>query len=118
MSLSAWVIPLFLLGILVHGLVKKVDVYAAFVEGAKKGLATALKIMPYVVTMLFAVEVFTASGCLAWLAGVLAPLLSLLALPPELLPLFLMRPFSGSGGLGLLAGIILLFALMLVLAVV
>ncbi len=72
-------------------------------EGAKEGLATAVRIMPYLVAMLAAVGVFRASGAMELLINVLSPITRQLGIPPELLPLALMRPMSGSASLGILA---------------
>jgi len=73
------------------------------VEGAKEGLATAVRIMPYLVAMLAAVGVFRASGAMELLINVLSLITRQLGIPPELLPLALMRPMSGSASLGILA---------------
>lgn len=95
-------IPLVLLLFLGWGIVKKVKVYEVFVEGAKEGFNVAVRIIPYLVAMLAAIGIFRASGAMEILTTVLAPLTSLIGMPPETLPMALMRPLSGSGSLGIM----------------
>ena len=95
-------IPLVILVFLVWGLVKRVKVYEVFVEGAKEGFTTAVRIIPYLVAMLVAIGVFRASGALDVLTRLLAPVTSLIGMPPETLAMALMRPLSGSGSLGVM----------------
>ena len=99
---SILAIPLLLLIFLGYGILKKVRVYEVFVEGAKEGFTTAIRIIPYLVAMLFAIGIFRASGALELLTAVLAPATNLIGMPPETLPMALMRPLSGSGSLGIM----------------
>lgn len=102
-GLSRWAIPILLLGITALGLSKGVPIYESFVEGAKEGWQTALRILPYLVGMLVAIQIFQHSGALDQLIDLLSPLTNLLGFPREVLPLALMRPISGSGSLALLS---------------
>lgn len=95
-------IPLLLLAFLGWGLVKKVKVYEVFVEGAKDGFNTAVRIIPYLVAMLFAIGIFRASGAMEVLITILTPVTNLIGMPAETLPMALMRPLSGSGSLGIM----------------
>lgn len=95
-------VPLFIAGIVVFGLAKKVSVYEAFIRGAKQGFSTVIRILPYVVGFVFAIQIFTASGSFDYIAKALSPLLKPIGIPPEILPLALMRPFSGSASIGML----------------
>jgi len=104
-ALSRWAIPLLLLGITAWGLSRGVPIYERFVEGAKEGWQTALRVLPYLVGMLVAIQVFQHSGALAQLIRVLTPFTSRLGFPPEALPMALIRPISGSGSLALLSQI-------------
>jgi len=84
---------------------KKVNVYEAFIEGAKDGFKTAVKIIPYLVAILVAIGVFRASGAMDWLvagvtwgfeqAGINADF-------TPALPTALMKPLSGSGARGMM----------------
>lgn len=86
-----------LLGITAWGLSRGVPIYERFVEGAKEGWQTALRVLPYLVGMLVAIQVFQHSGALDQLIRVLTPFTSRLGFPPEALPMALIRPISGSG---------------------
>jgi len=79
---------------------KRVNAYEAFIDGAKEGFDTAIKIIPYLVAMLVAIGVFRASGALDLLASGLRSLVLSLNLDDrfiDALPTALMKPFSGSG---------------------
>lgn len=101
--LSRWAIPILLLGITTLGLSRRVSIYESFVEGAKEGWHTALRILPYLVGMLVAIQVFQHSGALDQLINLISPLTNWLGFPREVLPLALMRPISGSGSLAILS---------------
>ena len=103
---SNWLLALLVVGIPAYGYFKGVKIYEAFVEGAKEGFETALRIVPYLVAVLAAVGAFRSAGAMDALAKVLSPVTTLLGLPPEVVPLALVRPFSGSGATGILASIL------------
>ncbi len=105
-GLSRWAIPMLLLGITTLGLSKRVSIYESFVEGAQEGWRTAIRILPYLVGMLVAIQVFEQSGALGQLINFLSPVTHLLGFPREVLPLALMRPVSGSGSLAILSQIL------------
>lgn len=98
------IMPLFIVGIIATGLLKKVDVYGEFVKGAKAGISTAFRVMPYVVGMIFAVDIWKAAGIFDYISAWVGDAVKFVGIPPEVLPLALMRPFSGGGSFGLLAG--------------
>jgi len=106
MQYSALILPLLILAILLHGLKCKVRVYDEFVEGAKEGFDIAVRIMPYLVAILFAIAMFRASGAMQGLITVVSPLFNWLGVPSEILPMALIRPLSGSGSVGVLAELI------------
>lgn len=105
-STAMYTMPVIVIVILVFGYLKGVKLYEAFVEGAKEGLAVCVRILPFLVTMLFAIAVVRESGVLDMVTQISAPLLKILGIPPEVLPLALMKPLSGSGSLGITAEII------------
>ncbi len=96
-TLSQWALPVVVASILVIGHFRKVPVYETFVEGAKEGFPTAVRIIPHLVAMLVAVSVFRESGALQLTLNWLRPLFSLLQIPSEIVPMALLRPISGSG---------------------
>lgn len=97
--LSLWAIPVMLAFILVYGWSRRVPVYETFVEGAKGGLVTTIRILPHLVAMMVAVTMFRESGALDWLLSLLAPLLAVFHIPEEIVPLALLRPITGTGSL-------------------
>lgn len=94
-----------IIGFIVAGMRKKINVYDAFVEGAKEGFTTAVRIIPYLVAILVAIGVFRASGCMDYLIEGIANLVSLCGINSDFvgaLPTALMKPLSGSGARGLM----------------
>lgn len=106
MQHSILILPLLILAILVHGLIHKVKVYDVFVDGAKDGFDIAVRIIPYLVAILFAIAMFRASGAMESLTTLLSPLFNWLGVPAEILPMAIIRPLSGSGSVGILAELI------------
>jgi spore maturation protein B len=100
--ISVAAIPLIIVLFVGWGIAKKVKVYEVFVEAAKEGFNTAVRIIPYLVAMLVAIGIFRASGAMDLLTTLLAPVTSLLGVPSEVLPMAFMRPLSGSGSLGVM----------------
>lgn len=79
---------------------KRINVYEAFIEGAKNGFGVAVKIIPFLVAMLVAIGVFRASGCLEIMNSVLAYFVELIGIDSDFIPAMptaLIRPLSGSG---------------------
>lgn len=105
-TISALFVPLFIAGIVVFGLAKKVPVYEAFIRGAKQGFTTVVRVLPYVIGFVFAIRIFMASGSFDYIAAALSPVLKPIGIPPEILPLALMRPFSGSASIGVLTSML------------
>ena len=89
----------------IAGIVKKINVYDAFIEGAKGGFSVAIGIIPYLIAILVAVGMFRASGAMDLLVSGMAWLFALCGLNTDFvpaLPTALMRPLSGSGARGLM----------------
>jgi spore maturation protein SpmA/spore maturation protein SpmB len=105
-SVSPWIIPGLMVGFLGFGVGRRVRVYEVFVEGAKDGFRVALRIIPYLVAILVAVDMLRASGAMDAIVGILGGITGRFGLPAEALPMALMRPLSGSGAYGILASII------------
>jgi spore maturation protein B len=103
---SIFILPAILVGFPLYGLIKRVPVYEVFVEGAKEGFGTAIRIIPYLVAILFAIAMFRASGAMDFLVGVLDPILGVFAFPAEVLPMAIIRPLTGSGSAGLVVDMI------------
>lgn len=103
---SAYAIPLVIAVTLIFSFIKKVPIYETFVEGAKDGISLMVKILPFLLGMFVAVNIFRASGAFDVLAVILRPIGEALGIPEEVIPLGLLRPLSGSGALGMTADIL------------
>lgn len=103
---SVFVIPTILVSIPLYGLFKRVPVYESFVEGAREGFQVAVRIIPYLVAILFAIGMFRASGAMDFLVAALEPVLRLVGFPGEVLPMAIIRPLTGSGSAGLVVDMI------------
>ena len=101
MYLSDFMIPAVIFLIVTYALMEKVKVYDAFVKGAKKGFATAIKIMPTLVGLMVAVGILRASGFLDFLAQLIGKLTECVGFPSQLVPLAIVRMFSSSAATGL-----------------
>ena len=106
---SAIVTNVVLLGIVcsfvVAGLVKKINVYDAFVEGAKEGFKVAVGIIPYLIAILVAIGMFRASGAMDWLLLGVEKAFASIGCNTDFvnaLPTALMKPLSGSGARGMM----------------
>ena len=92
-------------GFIVAGVRKKVNVYEAFIEGAKDGFTTAVRIIPYLVAILVAIGVFRASGAMDMLIGGISNGVAALGVDAQwvdAMPTALMKPLSGSGARGMM----------------
>lgn len=94
-----------IIAFILAGLRRKVNVYDAFIEGAKAGFETAVRIIPYLVAILVAIGVFRASGAMDWLIDGVKWCVTSTGLDAEwvgALPTALMKPLSGSGARGMM----------------
>jgi spore maturation protein B len=105
-AVSVWAIPFLLVIIPLWAALKRVPVYEEFVEGAKEGFQTGVRIIPFLVAMLVAIGMFRAAGGIDWLTDLLRPALAWVGMPPEILPLSLMRPLSGSASLAIFSELV------------
>jgi spore maturation protein SpmB len=94
-----------IIAFIVAGMRKKINVYDAFIDGAKDGFKTAVMIIPYLVAMLVGIALFRASGAMNFLTDGLAYLVSICGLPTDWVnafPTAIMKPLSGSGARGMM----------------
>ena len=94
-----------IIGFILAGVRKRVNVYEAFVEGAKDGFTTAVRVIPYLVAILVAIGVFRASGGMDILIGGIDKAVGAMGLDADFvpaLPTALMKPLSGSGARGMM----------------
>jgi len=94
-----------IIGFILAGMRKKVNVYDSFIEGAKDGFQTAVRIIPYLVAILVAIGVFRASGAMDMLIGGIRWGVEAVGIDSDFvaaLPTALMKPLSGSGARGMM----------------
>lgn len=106
MKLLDFIIPALISVILVYGLIKGVDIYSEFVEGALDGAKSAIKIFPYILAIIFAINLFIQTGAESFIVKALSPITSLIGFPTELLSLSIVKPLSGGGSLGVFKSIL------------
>lgn len=104
--IKVYIIPTIILFILFYSFLKKVKVYETFIEGVKEGFASVYSIAPYLLTMLFAIDIFRKSGAMDYFLYILKPFAYFLKIPEGILPMILIKPLSGSGALGVMTDII------------
>lgn len=98
-ALSAWVLPLSVVGTVLFGLYKRVKVFDCFTRGAKKGLFTVYELLPSITGLVVAVTMLKASGALTILSDVFEPIARNLNIPSEVIPMALISPVSGGGSM-------------------
>ena len=96
---SSYLLPALVVGVLLCALRARVNVYGAFVSGAREGLKALLGIAPYLCAMLMATALWRETGVLAALERALLPVLGALGLPAQTAHVLLVRPLSGSAAL-------------------
>lgn len=104
-TISSFIIPLLVLGIIGYGLYKKVDIYNVFVEGSKESFELVYSMFPCLLAMIFGVNIFLKSGALNYIYQFLQPILELVKIPIDIFPMVIMRPISGSASLAILNNI-------------
>ena len=96
---------LIIIGLICSGVRQRQNVYDSFVEGAKEGFQTAVRIIPYLIAILVGIAVFRASGAMDWLIEGIRHIVTLTGMPADwvdAMPTALMKPLSGSGSRGMM----------------
>ena len=103
--ISNLIIPLMVLGIVLYGIIKKVNVYDIFIEGAKESFEMILSLFPNLLAMILGINIFLKSNLLNFLINFIKPILEVIKIPYQILPMALIRPISGSSSLAFLNNI-------------
>ncbi len=103
--ISTYIVPLFVLAIILYGLKKKINIYDSFLVGAKEGLVTTFHIAPAVIAMVFATNLFLNSHFLEFVFSFFNPVLNSLHIPISILPMAFVRPISGTASLAIMNNI-------------
>ena len=97
--MTALFLPSLVVLCVAYGLHMRVNVYEAFVAGAKEGLTTLVTIAPYLAAILTATALLRESGAMDALTGLLSPVFCALGLPAQTAGVILLRPLSGSAAI-------------------
>ena len=101
--MTAYIIPLFIVFVLIFSLFKKINAYDSFIYGAKQSVDLCINTFPYLVAIFSVVELLSISGLSSLLSQMTAPLFNLFGVPSELTEFLILRPFTGSGSMGMLS---------------
>ena len=101
-ALDTWLLPALMASIVLFGTARRVNVYDAFIAGAREGFEIAIMIIPFLVAILVGVAMFRASGALEALTAAVSPVTSTFGFPAEALPMAMIRPLSGSGAMAVM----------------
>ncbi|MGL6173442.1 MAG: spore maturation protein [Cellulosilyticaceae bacterium] len=105
MYVSDFLVPTVMIAIVVYGLLKQVNVYESFVEGASEGLKVVVNILPTLIGLMMAVGMLRTSGALDGIVSLFKPLIDFLHFPAEVVPIAMMRTVSSSASTGLILDI-------------
>lgn len=101
-NISQLIIPLMVLGVILYGIKKEINIYDAFIEGSKESYEMVLTMFPCMLAMIFGVNIFIKSGILEYIFSYFKWILDILNMPLEIIPMAIMRPISGSSSLAIL----------------
>ncbi len=104
-KISGGIIPAVAVFLLIYGIKHRIPVYDCFVEGAKEGLMTVVKVAPALIGLMTGVGVLRAGGVLELLTAIVSPAVNLIGFPGELVPVTVVRMFSSSAATGLILDI-------------
>lgn len=100
--MSVYIMPTFIILILLYASYKKLNTYNIFINGAKGAIELVVSIFPYIVAIMVSVALMRVSGLTDVLTKAVSPIFKLLGIPSEVCELVLLRPFTGSGSFALL----------------
>jgi len=103
--MSNYIIPIFIILILIVSLIKKINAYECFVSGAKSAVDLCINTFPYLVAIFSVVELLSISGISAMLTQFCKPIFNFFGIPSELVEFLILRPFTGSGSIAMLSNI-------------
>lgn len=102
--ISYLLLPIMIISIILYGYYKKCDLYTSFITGAKEGIQSAIRIFPFTVSMVFAINIFLHSGVLDAIFSHISFLLPK-NISISLFPMALLRPISGTASLAIMSDI-------------
>lgn len=103
--LSEFIVPFLIFLIVAGGMMERINVYEAFIKGAKDGFFTVIRILPTLIGLMAAVGILRASGLMEFIGEGIGKLTGYIGFPGELVPLTVVKMFSSSAATGLLTDI-------------
>ena len=107
--MAIYIIPVFIIFVLLYSVFKKINAYESFVDGARQSIDLCINTFPYLVAIFSIVELLQVSGLSSIISSIAAPIFNLLGIPSELTEFLIIRPFTGSGSIGMLSNIFSLY---------
>ena len=105
-NIGNYLIPIVVLIIIIVAFIKKVNVYDEFTTGAKEGLEMGINIFPYLIAMIFGINILLKSEILDNIFSLFKPIFDLIKIPVEILPMALVRPISGNASFAIMIDMI------------
>lgn len=107
--MAIYIIPVFIVFILIYSLIKKINAYDSFVGGAKQAVDLCINTFPYLVAIFSIVELLQTSGLSSLISNLASPVFNFFGIPSELTEFLIIRPFTGSGSIGMLSNLFSLY---------
>ncbi len=104
-NITNYIIPLFVLFVIIYALYKNVDIFNSFTEGSMESFPMILTIFPNLLGMIFGINIFIKSGLLDSLFLLLTQYIKIMNIPIEIISMMIVRPISGSASLAILNSI-------------
>lgn len=103
--MANYIIPIFIVFLLLYSLFKKINAYECFVGGARQSVDLCINTFPYLVAIFAVVELLSISGISAIISKAATPIFNIFGIPGELTEFLILRPFTGSGSIGMLSNL-------------
>jgi len=103
--MANYIIPIFIVAVLVYSIIKKINAYDSFVSGARQAVDLCINTFPYLVAIFAIVELLSISGLSQIISLSTSPIFNFFGIPSELTEFLILRPFTGSGSIGMLSNI-------------
>ena len=94
--------PILIFIIIAYAFYKKINIYDCFIKGAKEGVEMTFNLFPYLLAMIFGINLIVKSNIINDFLGLLKPVFDFLKVPLEIIPMAIMRPISGTATLALM----------------
>lgn len=100
--LSKLIMPILVMTVVIYAFAKKVNIYDSFIKGAKEGVEMTFNLFPYMLAMIFGINLLVKSNFISDFLHLLQPIFSFLKVPLEVIPMAIIRPISGNATLALM----------------